>query len=559
MVLSDKATTKAKNRFVSLEFELNKVHNNRYSYLKSEYINTKTAICITCPDHGDFYLTPHRHLSGAGCSLCKEISITGHISVSKHNLIHNTAILIQYLHEKYPLFSEFSVNNNVWSFKCSKHGYVTGTALTCCGCRKENRLLQSRLSFKAHIDKREETVLEIHDEFVILQCEHCSNKYSKQQLYGNIQLCKLCKCNGNRLTNDEFIARVISRFGNVWHIDETNYISATQKINLFCDKHGGFSMLPSNVLKGQGCKKCSCVGISKPEKELCAMIENAEINDRTLISPKEIDVLSREFKLCIEYDGLMWHSIGKHRSSKFNNFKNENLIKYKHLNKTNAVENRGYQLLHIFEDEWINNKKHSIWESIINGKTGNHIIAPDSFEIKEIVKTISDEFLNDNHIQGSCDYSVDCQIVRLGLVHNKTSEVFAVMEFSKNMNCLNDSDTYELTRYCSKLNYTVVNPEYGPNRLLEYFKTLYMPKSITVHVNRRWDTGELFETLGFEFIKSTEPDCFYFKINENILYTHDKISELLNKNGIQLLNNIYDYGYRKIYDSGKKILTWNYK
>ena len=37
---------------------------NTYDYSKVEYVNAKTKIIITCPEHGDFEQTPKDHLNG---------------------------------------------------------------------------------------------------------------------------------------------------------------------------------------------------------------------------------------------------------------------------------------------------------------------------------------------------------------------------------------------------------------------------------------------------------------------------------------------------------------
>jgi len=48
----------------------NKVHNNKYTYEKSNYISSHTKVIVNCKDHGDFEITPNSHLSGQGCRLC---------------------------------------------------------------------------------------------------------------------------------------------------------------------------------------------------------------------------------------------------------------------------------------------------------------------------------------------------------------------------------------------------------------------------------------------------------------------------------------------------------
>lgn len=37
---------------------------------KVTYITNRVNVCIVCPIHGEFYQTPHSHLSGRGCPKC---------------------------------------------------------------------------------------------------------------------------------------------------------------------------------------------------------------------------------------------------------------------------------------------------------------------------------------------------------------------------------------------------------------------------------------------------------------------------------------------------------
>ncbi len=47
------------------------VHGNKYIYTKTVYgKNNREKVCIICPEHGEFWQTPHDHLSGGGCSKC---------------------------------------------------------------------------------------------------------------------------------------------------------------------------------------------------------------------------------------------------------------------------------------------------------------------------------------------------------------------------------------------------------------------------------------------------------------------------------------------------------
>ena len=48
-----------------------KVHGNKYDYSKVVYINKKTKVCIICPEHGEFWMSPDKHVnSKQGCPKC---------------------------------------------------------------------------------------------------------------------------------------------------------------------------------------------------------------------------------------------------------------------------------------------------------------------------------------------------------------------------------------------------------------------------------------------------------------------------------------------------------
>lgn len=48
------------------------VHGDKYDYSKVVYINNETKVCIICPEHGEFWQTPHDHLRDRGCPKCTD-------------------------------------------------------------------------------------------------------------------------------------------------------------------------------------------------------------------------------------------------------------------------------------------------------------------------------------------------------------------------------------------------------------------------------------------------------------------------------------------------------
>lgn len=101
----------------------NKIHNNKYTYKKTEYKNRRSDVRITCPIHGDFVQQAGRHIQGHGCSKCKRDKIrndrTGLLSdfltaVSKKGYEH-----ITFNHE------DFKGMTTPVLFSCTEHGNFT--------------------------------------------------------------------------------------------------------------------------------------------------------------------------------------------------------------------------------------------------------------------------------------------------------------------------------------------------------------------------------------------------------------------------------------------------
>lgn len=52
------------------------VHGNKYDYSKVNYINDKEKVCIICPEHGEFWQAPNKHLiRQQGCPTCTGSSL----------------------------------------------------------------------------------------------------------------------------------------------------------------------------------------------------------------------------------------------------------------------------------------------------------------------------------------------------------------------------------------------------------------------------------------------------------------------------------------------------
>lgn len=63
------------------------VHENKnFDYSKVEYVNSNTKVCIICPEHGEFWQTPHDFIRGViGCKKCNEKKLEKDIEFELQN------------------------------------------------------------------------------------------------------------------------------------------------------------------------------------------------------------------------------------------------------------------------------------------------------------------------------------------------------------------------------------------------------------------------------------------------------------------------------------------
>ena len=297
-------------------------------------------------------------------------------------------------------------------------------------------------------------------------------------------------------------------------------------------------------------------GSSEVETELLGFLEEYDpiYQDKQLIT-KELDILIPN-KFAIEFNGLMFHS---HGISKYSMFNNPEENKFRHLIKTQLCESLGIQLFQIFENEWLDYNKKNIWKSMLNNKLGkNDRLMARKCQLKKIEDfTIISDFLIRNHIQGVINSSIN-----YGLFYN--NQLVAVMTFGKSR--FNKTYQYELLRFCSEQNISISG---GASKLLKAFERDYLPKSLISYANRRWSTGNLYKTIGFDLLQISPPNYFYFKDNikdkDKVLESRNKFQKHKLKNILEIYDetltetqNMFNNNYRKIYDCGNMVFVKKY-
>lgn len=270
--------------------------------------------------------------------------------------------------------------------------------------------------------------------------------------------------------------------------------------------------------------------------------EIIERNNRTVLYGKELDFYVPSRKYAFEINGLYWHSeIGGEISKNY------------HLNKTKSCAWHGINLVHIFENEWIN--KQEIVKSIVKNllKCGNETkINARECIIQEVAENVKNDFLNKNHIQGE-----DKSSIKLGLFHN--NELVSLMTFRKSSRFEKNIE-YELMRYCNKLNTTVNG---AASKLFSHFVKKYSPKNIVSYSDRRFFSGNLYSVLGFNFVNHTPPSYHYItdsykNLKNRMSFQKHKLKNILLKfdENISEWENMKNNNFDRIWDCGNS--KWIY-
>ncbi len=306
---------------------------------------------------------------------------------------------------------------------------------------------------------------------------------------------------------------VKSKFKKINNIEYMNYINSLIKsrnyqllsdynhahtnIKIKCNKcNHEFEILWNSFQQGGGvCPNCypKHSGISYQEKEIGDFIKSLNINiienDKSIIAPLELDIVIPSKKLAIEFCGLWCHSTGGNAPY----LKDENY----HKDKLIKANDAGYNLITIFEDEWILQK--DIIKSKLQYLLGQHNqflkIRASKCKIHIVNYKEKHEFLDKYHLQKD-----KVSKLNIGLYYN--DKLVSIMTLSEK-----DNGVFELDRFCT-LPYMIV---YGAaSRLLSYFKNNYNWSKIISFADRRWSIGNVYNKIGFKLDYCTEPNYWYW-------------------------------------------------
>ena len=229
------------------------VHGDKYNYSKVEYINANTKVCIICPQHGEFWQTPHKHINGKhGCTYCspsKPLTIKEFIERAKQ--IHG---------DKYDY---------------SKVEYINIDTKVCIVCPIHGEFWQTPYN---HLIKK-------------CGCFECGIESLKS---------KRRKC------LEQFIEEAQKVHGDKYDYSKVEYVNSDTKICIICPEHGEFWQTAGNhIYEKQGCPKCNQ---SKLEKDIELLLKENNLpyvynKMYNFLNNLQLDFYLPQYSIAIECQG----------------------------------------------------------------------------------------------------------------------------------------------------------------------------------------------------------------------------------------------------------------
>lgn len=361
----------------------NLIHNNKYDYSKSEYVNGKTKTIIICKKHGEFKQSPLDHLNGYGCRKCANEQNAIDLKSNTNEFIEKSIKMhgdkydytkVNYIdsHEKVIVTCKMH-----GEFKQSPYSHLSGHG--CKKCANEQNANNRRKNIIEFIEKSKLIHNNKYDYFksnyvnnntkIIIICREHGEFEQIPSHHLNGRGCPKCAIKQNadnfRSNTDEFIKKSIKIHGDKYDYTKTNYTYSYEKLIITCKIHGEFEQRASEHYKGSGCPKC----FKKYSIQQIEWLNFIQTKDNIYIqhgeNSKEYQIPNTRFKAdgycketntIYEYHGDYWHGNPKKFNSNEINKKTKctfgELYK-KTLQREKRIKDMGFNLITIWESDWI--------------------------------------------------------------------------------------------------------------------------------------------------------------------------------------------------------------
>ncbi len=258
--------------------QANKLHNFKYDYTKVVYVNSRTSVIITCPEHGEFEQIAGTHLRSSGCKKCRYTKNGLHFRKGKAKFIEQSRAIFGdvYLYDK---VQDDVSNSSRVIITCPEHGDFEKRVSDhlrkkrgCNLCTKMNKdgsiVHLGRVSTNEHFIMKANVKHNFeytYDKVVYINSKTkvtitCKEHGDFEQTPANhLSGFKCAKCSGTYRYKDtpDFIKKCKEVHGDKYSYDKTIYINGRGKVIITCPEHGDFEQLASKHVAGNGCLECS--------------------------------------------------------------------------------------------------------------------------------------------------------------------------------------------------------------------------------------------------------------------------------------------------------------
>lgn len=321
-------------KLTTLEFvqKANSKYKNLYDYSKTVYVNNRTDVCVTCRNHGDFWVKPTRHLyRNQGCPECScktQWSFEKFFDELNNRLPHylDDIEIVNYNDictlsedsfkiEKTEILLKCKIDGHIWK-SCGKR-MLLNQGCPQCGHRKCGDSLKiSKDDFLNQVKEKnpnilnEYTIIEYKNSItpVIVKCNDCGYEFEANLYYFRDGKTKCPNCKGGWIRKHT-VYSISEKLKNTnWELlDNIDEHRPKEKLHFRCKKCGYIieTTLRTIFLKGYLCPNCD----ENARTHTCSyyenkMIEKFNLNNVNFVWDNGTNVASRDkFKIIDIDDG----------------------------------------------------------------------------------------------------------------------------------------------------------------------------------------------------------------------------------------------------------------
>lgn len=355
------------------------MHGGKYDYSLTVYRSSGKKIIVICPVHGEFEQIAREHLKG-GCRRCANQTKANNLRITQEEFIRRAR-------ERHGDIYDYS-NTNYVSMKnqviviCPYHGEFRPKAVQhlqygCMECANRNKGQWKKLNTEIFISRASNVHQQKYDYSKVSYqgsqikvCITCSehgdfSQHPDDHLSGHG--CGQCSAvlNGEnqygvlKVSFSEFEKRADDVHQGKYTYDESTFGHRDKRMTIMCPEHGEFQQNRNNhIFLKHGCPECGRKKRRSQNEWLDYMgVINREVTIRIDSKRVQADGYDAETNTIYEFNGDFWHGnpdVYKDMNALNIVTKTSYLELYeKTLRKRDLILGAGYNLVEIWETDWI--------------------------------------------------------------------------------------------------------------------------------------------------------------------------------------------------------------